>query len=137
VRNPPGGVRWAAIATGAAVALLVVLAPWYALDDYVPNGWDATWWARLAALLAIANVALLRLRAGPPRLPVTVAGTIVALVAVRVAFPPDFGFDFDGLTVPVERRAGCWAALAAAALHLGAVLWLDRSGPAVTAASGP
>jgi hypothetical protein len=46
----------------------------------------------------------------------------LVLVAGRVALPPDFGFDFDGLDVPVERRAGAWIGLAAAALAVAAAL---------------
>ena len=42
-------MRRLALAAFAVTALAVVLLPWYALDAYEPNGWDATWWARVAA----------------------------------------------------------------------------------------
>ena len=64
-------------------------------------------------------------RTGRARLPfglyaiaTAVAAVALACVAVRVITPPDFGFGFDGLTVPVERRIGCWVALGASSLAL-------------------
>jgi hypothetical protein len=131
-------LRIAAMATAAAVALAVVLPDWYALDDYTPDGWDATWWARAAALLALANLLLLRYGAVPARVAAAIAGAIVLLVAARVAFPPDFGLDFSGLTVPVERRPGCWAALALALTHLAATaLPAFRAGAPGASAAAP
>ena len=127
-------LRVATALAAALLALIALLAPWYALDDYVPNGWDATWWARLAALLAVANVAVLRFTDWR-RVPVALAAAALVLVAVRVAWPPDFGFDFDGLTVPVERRAGCWAALLVAPAHLALAALLARRGPAAGASA--
>lgn len=109
----------AAVAAHGVLALSILLLPWFALDDYVPNGWDATDLAKLALVCAVANVVLIRVRGSASRVLALVA---LALVATRVAHPPDFGFDFDGLEVPVERRFGCWvglgAAVAAAALAL-------------------
>jgi hypothetical protein len=119
-----------AIAASAVVGLSVVLLPWYALDAYEPNGWDATWWARAALAAALAAIVLLRL--GRYRPAAAAALLALAFVALRVASPPDFGFGFDGLTVPVVRRAGCWVALSAAALALLASLRL-----AVTPAPPP
>jgi hypothetical protein len=104
------------MAASAVLALSVVLLPWYALDAYEPNGWDATWWARAAAIAAIVTIALLRF--GLHRLATLVAAVAVACVAVRVIAPPDFGFGFDGLSVPVERRVGCWLALGSSLLAL-------------------
>jgi len=84
--------------------LAVVLLPWYRLDDYTPNGWDATWWARLALLAAVAGLALAPFAA--ERLRLAMAAVAVAAIAFRLAFPPDFGFAFDGLDVPTERAVG-------------------------------
>jgi hypothetical protein len=112
VRNAPG----AAIAASAVLALSVAFLPWYSLGAYEPNGWDATWWARGAAAAAIATIVLLRFRLYAFA---TGAATVaLACVALRVIAPPDFGFGFDGLTVPVERRIGCWVALASSSLAL-------------------
>jgi hypothetical protein len=115
-RSAAGRLGVVAIAASAVLALSVALLPWYALDGYRPNGWDATWWARAAVVAAAAAIVLIRL--GRARLAAAASALAFALVAVRVAAPPDFGFGFDGLTVPVERRAGCWVALASSALAL-------------------
>jgi hypothetical protein len=104
------------MAASAVLALSVALLPWYALDAYEPNGWDATWWARGAAIAAIATIALLRFALY--RTATVVAAFALACVAVRVISPPDFGFAFDGLSVPVERRIGCWVALASSLVAL-------------------
>lgn len=113
--------RALAIAANAALAVAILLAPWYALATYVANGWDATWWARAALVVAAANV--VALRGGADRLlPAAGAALALALVALRVALPPDFGLDFDGLHVPVERRWGAWLALGLAAAALAATL---------------
>jgi hypothetical protein len=106
------------VATGASVvlALSTVLLPWYRLDSYEPNGWDATWWARGALAAALVSIVALQLRRD--RLAAAAALVAVVAVAVRVIAVPDFGFGFDGLTVPVERRAGCWVALASSLLAL-------------------
>ena len=109
--------RRAAAAATAVLAISVFALPWFALDGYRPDGWNATWWARLALLLALLNLPLI-LVARDRRLPRALAALALAAVALRVAFPPDFGFGFDGLSVPVHRRAGCWIALASAALSL-------------------
>ena len=109
------------LAASAVLALSVLVLPWYALDDYVVNGWDATWLARGALLLALVNIVLARAGGSSP-VAAVVAAAALALVAVRVAFPPDFGFDYDGLDVPVERRVGCWVALAAALIACVATL---------------
>jgi hypothetical protein len=101
----------------AITALAVVLLPWYRLDDYTPNGWDATWWARLALLAAVVGLAT----GHDERLAkVRLAAAAIAVLAVgwRLAVPPDFGFGFDGLDVPTERRLGAPVALAAALLAL-------------------
>ena len=103
------------LAANAGLALSVLVLPWYALDDYVSNGWDASWLLRGVLALALVNIVLARI-GGATRLAASAAAGAVALVAVRVAVPPDFGFDFDGLDVPVERRVGCWVGLGAAAL---------------------
>lgn len=111
--------RAVAIAANAALALSIVILPWYALGDYVPNGWDATAWLRAALVVAALNLAAVRAGgAGSAGL----AAVALVLVAGRVALPPDFGFDFDGLDVPVERRAGAWIGLAAAVVAVGAAL---------------
>jgi hypothetical protein len=107
--------RRIALASSAVLALSVVLLPWYALDSYEPNGWDATWWARGALAAALVN--MVALRAGRERAAALAALIAAVLVLVRVAAPPDFGFAFDGLDVPVERR-GCWVALTASLLAL-------------------
>ena len=111
----------------AVLALSVVLTPWYALDDYVPNGWDATWWARIALIAALAGA--LALRFGRHREALALIAVALACVAFRAIALPDFGFSFDGLDVPVERRWGLWLALAAAVVALGASLTkVDRHG---------
>jgi hypothetical protein len=102
------------VAVGALglLALSVVLTPWYSLDDYTPNGWDATWWARLALLGALAAIVALRLgRSHEAALFATVA---LGCVVFRVVAVPDFGFGFDGLDVGTERDWGLWVAVAAA-----------------------
>jgi hypothetical protein len=111
-----GRLRVLAIAASAIVGLSVVLLPWYRLDAYEPNGWDATWWARAALAAALANIVSIRF--GRHRLAVAAAALGLAFIALRVASPPDFGFGFDGLTVPVERQAGCWVALGSSLLAL-------------------
>ena len=110
------------VALGACgvLALAVVLTPWYALDDYVPNGWDATWWARAALVAAL--VAALALRFGRRTEAIAFAAVALACVIFRVIAVPDFGFAFNGLDVPVERRWGLWLALAAGVVALGASL---------------
>ncbi len=122
-------VRTLCIAANLVLALSVTLLPWYALDAYKPNGWDATWWARAAAVAAVVGVVLLRL--GRDRLAAIVAALALAFVILRVAVPPDFGFGFDGLKVPVRRQAGCWVALGSSLLALLACLRLaaGREGP--------
>jgi hypothetical protein len=121
-------VRYAAVAASAVLALSVALLPWYALGPYEPNGWDATWWARAAALAALVNIVLVRLERY--RLAAVAAALAVAFVALRVAVPPDFGFGFDGLTVPTSRQAGCWVALGSSLLALLASSRLAWSPPA-------
>lgn len=106
-----------AIVAYALLALSIVLLPWYELGDYVPNGWDATFWVRAALILALIQIVLLRARTGP----VIAVGVVIALfIAFRVALPPDFGFDFNGLAVDVTRRVGSWVGLGLALA--GAVL---------------
>ena len=117
------------MAASAVLALSVVLLPWYALDAYEPNGWDATWWARAAAIAAVVAIALLRF--GVYRLASVAALVALACVAYRVITPPDFGFGFDGLSVPVGRRIGCWVALASSLLALllsARLAWSSRRG---------
>jgi peptidoglycan/LPS O-acetylase OafA/YrhL len=113
--------RNVALAACAILALAVVLTPWYALDDYVPNGWDATWWAR-AALVAVLGGAL-ALRLGRRREAVVLIAVALACVVFRAIVTPDFGFAFDGLHVPVGRRFGLWVALAAGVVALAAALY--------------
>jgi hypothetical protein len=103
------------LAGSAALALSTVLLPWYELGSYEPNGWDATWLARLALAAALGSILLARV-APASRWALFLTLAALVLVAVRVAFPPNFGFGFDGLDVPVEREVGCWVALGAAML---------------------
>ena len=105
-----------AIAACAVLALSVAFLPWYSLGAYEPNGWDATWWARGAAGAAIVTIVLLRFRLYA--FATAAAAVALACVAVCVITPPDFGFGFDGLTVPVERGIGCWVALGSSLLAL-------------------
>ena len=106
----PRRLRAASRAGFAIAALAVVLAPWYRLDDYVPNGWDATWWARLALLASLLGLVLASMpEAG--RIRIALAAVAVAAIAFRLAVVPDFGFGFDGLDVPVARRWGLFVAL--------------------------
>ena len=124
-------LRLVAIAASGVVGLSVVLLPWYALDAYEPNGWDATWWARAALAAALVNIVALRF--DRPRLATLAAALALAFIAYRVAVPPDFGFAFDGLTVPVERQVGCWVALASslrALLASSRLAWWGREAAA-------
>jgi hypothetical protein len=105
-----------AVVACGVLGLAVVLTPWFALDEYVPNGWDATWWARAAAILAL--LAIVALRLGRDRIALALIAAALACVAVRVIAPPDFGFGFDGLDVPTERRWGLWVALGAGVVAL-------------------
>lgn len=103
------------------LAAAILLLPWYRLGQYEPNGWDASFWLRVTVILALLNLLTVRADArgaGSPAL----AAAALALVAMRVVLPPDFGFDFDGLEVPVERRFGAWVGLGAAASVLAAAL---------------
>jgi hypothetical protein len=121
------------MAASAVVALSAVLLPWYALDAYEPNGWHATDWARAATAAAIVTIALLQF--GMHRAAVVAATVALACVAYRVIAVPDFGFAFDGLSVPVERRVGCWAALASSVLAALAALRLALARPSSAAAA--
>ena len=113
----------------ALTGLAIVLLPWFRLDDYTPNGWDASWWIRLALLAALLGLAL-----GPAeeaaRLRVALAAVAVAAIGFRLAVPPDFGFDYDGLEVPTERAFGAWVALATALAALLAEALRLRARPA-------
>ena len=136
--------RRVALAASAVTALSVVLLPWYALDSYKPNGWDATWWARAALAAALVNMVALRTEYAKVA---ALAALIAAVcIGVRVAAPPTFGFAFDGLTVSTGRQAGLWVALASSLLALLASARLAwRPQPAApppppepsSAASGP
>jgi hypothetical protein len=125
-RLPRPSLRAAAIAACAVTALAVVLTPWYALDEYEPNGWDATVWGAAAAILAL--LAILALRLERLREAVALIAVATACIAFRAIVPPDFGFAFDGLEVPTERRFGVWLGLAAALVALGACVRLWRRG---------
>ena len=120
-------LRSAALAALALLGLATVLVPWFTLDTYTPNGWDATWWARGALAAAIAAIVALRIRRD--REAAVLAALALACVAVRAIVPPDFGLAFDGLDVPTERVWGLWVALAAAAAALAATLRLARERP--------
>jgi peptidoglycan/LPS O-acetylase OafA/YrhL len=109
----------------AVTALAVLLAPWYRLDDYVPNGWDASWWVRLAFVAALAGLALASTNVNP-QARIMLAVVAVGAIAFRLAIPPDFGFAFDGLDVPTERRVGAPLGLAGALLVLVAELLQER-----------
>jgi hypothetical protein len=117
--------RIVAIAAAALLALAVALTPWFSLSEYQPNGWDATWWARAAALAAIAAVVTLRL--GRDREAAALAALALIFTAIRAIAPPDFGFAFDGLKVPVSRQWGLYLALGAGALATAAAVRLARS----------
>ncbi len=126
----------------ALSALATVLLPWYALDDYTPNGWDATAWGKVVLVAAVLGLALVSADAAP-RARAALAGVMVLAIAYRLALPPDFGFAFDDLDVPTERRVGAPLALAAALLALLAELLRARPDsprpgtPAGASASGP
>jgi peptidoglycan/LPS O-acetylase OafA/YrhL len=113
----------------AITALAVVLLPWFRLDDYTPNGWDATWWARLALLAAVGGLVLASIDRAP-QLRLALALVASAAIAFRLVVPPDFGFAFDGLEVPTERRVGAPLALAAALLALAVESARLRARPA-------
>jgi hypothetical protein len=120
----------------AATALAIVLLPWYRLDAYVPNGWDATWWARVALVAVAAALALASLDRHP-RVRIALAAVAVAAIAFRVAVVPDFGFAFDGLEVPTARRIGGAVALATALLALAAELLRARRAGAAPSPGSP
>ena len=120
-------LRHAALAALALLGLATVLVPWFSLDTYTPNGWDATWWARGALAAAIAAIVALRVRRD--REASVLAALALVCVAFRAIVPPDFGLAFDGLDVPTERDWGLWLALAAAAAALAATLRLARERP--------
>ena len=103
----------------AILGLAVVALPWYSLDDYTPNGWDATWFARIALIAAVVGLATAD-AAGLGRVRLAAAAVAVAAVAFRLIAPPDFGFGFDGLDVPTERSFGAPVALAGALTALAA-----------------
>ncbi len=126
LREP--GLRDVAIGALAVLGIAVVLTPWYSLDAYTPNGWDATWWARIALVAAL--VAIVALRFGYTR--EAAAGSVLALacVAFRAIAVPDFGFGFDGLVVPTARDFGLWIALVAAVVAALAALRLALRRPA-------
>ena len=126
--------RGAALASSGLLAASILLLPWYGLGAYEPNGWDATFWLRVALVLAVLNLVGVRARERASG-SVPLAAAALVLVALRVLLPPDFGFDFDGLEVPVERRVGAWIGLAAAAGALAAAL-AGRSPPAPRASAG-
>ncbi len=119
-------LRYAALAALAVLGLAVVLAPWFELDTYTPNGWDATWWARGA--LAAAIVAIVALRIGRDREAAGLAALALACIVFRAIVPPDFGLGFDGLDVPTERSWGLWVALGAALLGFAAAAAIVRGG---------
>jgi hypothetical protein len=106
--------RLHAVAVGAlgVLSLAVLITPWYSLDDYTPNGWDATWWARIALVAALG--AIVALRVGRAREAAVLAVVALLCVLFRTIAVPDFGFGFDGLKVGTERSWGLWVALAAA-----------------------
>ena len=109
----------AALTAAVVLSLDALLVPWYALGEYRPTGWEATWWARLAVPCALAVMLLVRTgRRG--RAAFALSALAAGAVAFRLALPPDFGFDFAGLDVPVERLAGPWIGLAAALVMVAA-----------------
>jgi hypothetical protein len=91
----------------AACGLAIALLPFFKLDDHTPNGWDASWWIRLALLAALVGIVAERLR-------LAAAAVAVVAIAFRLAVPPDFGFAYDGLDVPTDRAWGAYVALATA-----------------------
>ena len=122
----------------ALTALAAVLLPWFALDDHTPNGWDASAWGKVALLAAVAGLALAALDL-LPELRMALAAVAVATIAFRLAVPPDFGFGFDGLEVPTERRIGAPVALATAlvALVAEALRLRARAAPADPSPGSP
>ena len=109
----------------ALTGLAIVLLPWFRLDDYTPNGWDASWWIRLALVAVIVGLVVTQ---APLR--VALAAVAVAAIGFRLAVPPDFGFDYDGLDVPTERAFGAWVGLATALAALLAEALRLRARPA-------
>ena len=114
--------RLVAVAALGVLGLTVAVTPWFSLGDYTPNGWDATWWGRGALAASLAGIVALRIHRD--RAAAVLAGLALACVAVRAIAPPDFGFAFDGLDVPVARAWGLWVALGAGVVALAASLWL-------------
>lgn len=125
-RRSLGALEDRAAAKAALLALNGVLAaavlglPWYALDEYVATGWEGTAWMRVVVLLALLDLVLASTRSYRVLVPSSLL--VLAIVAFRVIVPPDFGFAFDGLHVPVERRVGCWVGLASALALAGLAL---------------
>ena len=77
--------------------------PWFALYSYEPNGWDATWWARLALLLAVTNLVLMALDLAPPMRIALAALTLIA-ISLRLIWPPGFSFLSCAALPPLHKR---------------------------------
>jgi hypothetical protein len=134
LRRP--SLRTVAIAACGLTALAVVLTPWYALDEYRPNGWDATVWGAAAAILALLAIVALRLER--LREAVIAIALAAACIAFRAIVPPDFGFGFDGLEVSTEREGGLWVARAGGVVALAAcVAGARRSRAPAEASAAP
>ena len=128
------------VLAGGALVIAIALLPWFALDEYTASGWDSGWLVRGAAIAAALNVIVIR-TAGDPRASLALAAVAAALVGAAVIWPPDFGFGFDGLDVPVERRVGCWVGLGLALVALAAaasrVIRPGRAPASPAASAGP
>ncbi len=113
---------------GVALVAAILLLPWYSLGEYDPSGWEASFWLRAALVLTLLATLALRFEVIGARAFAGAALVVLAMVAFRVALPPDFGFDFDGLDVPVDRSLGAWAGLGAAVAFAVAALGEARAG---------
>lgn len=116
-----------ALVAGLVLVAAIIVLPWYSLGDYDPNGWEASFWLRAALVLTLVAALALRFELIGAHAFAGAAVVVLAMVVFRVVLPPDFGFDFDGLDVPVGRSVGAWVGLGAATALAAVAIWEARA----------